>query len=439
MKRSLISVLLALCLALALPALAESDFDFDATVVCVQPEYVAAAIGGTVASVPVLAGDLVKAGDTLATLSTTKVYAPADGTVTGLFCAPGDSVSEVTERYSALLYIEPDSRYTLTASTDNSYNLSDNKYIHVGETLYLKCSDGKHTGVGFVTKVDGTDFTVEVTGGSFYMGETVSAYRGSGYASRTRVGRGDIARIANIAVTGSASASSSSGGEGNSSGNNNNSSSKTSVAALHVQNGDRVRAGDLLLETLTGEYDGRYCTGSSLLCDRDGILAEVKPAVGGTVAKGDIVATVYPRDRLQLQVDFNEADLSALPLGTPVEITFNWNEDYDDAQRYTGRVSRVLYTAAASAEDSKGAEGGSTAVYSAFIDFDADETVRLGMTATVRPQGTRQAAEEEEAEEEEALEDLSLTDGTEMTLSPETNGERTGRMRNGERGARNED
>jgi multidrug resistance efflux pump len=132
MKRSLISVLLALCLALALPALAESDFDFDATVVCVQPEYVAAAIGGTVASVPVLAGDLVSAGDTLAQLSTTKIYAPADGTVTGVFCAPGDSVSEVTDRYSALLYIEPDSRYTLTASTDNSYNLSDNKYIHVG-------------------------------------------------------------------------------------------------------------------------------------------------------------------------------------------------------------------------------------------------------------------------------------------------------------------
>ena len=415
MKKLLLPLLLALSVMTPLPALAASEFDFDATVVCVQPVYVTAAIGGTVAAVPVLAGDLISAGDTLATLSTTKVYAPADGTVTGVFCAPGDSVSEVTDRYGALLYIEPTSRYTLTASTENSYNLSENKYIHVGETLYLKCTDGKHIGTGFVTKVEGTDFTVEVTDGSFYMGETVSAYRSANHAGKSRVGRGDIGRIANISVTGSSGSSAS--GDGN---NNNSSNSKTSVAALHVQNGDAVKAGDLLLETLTGEYEGRYCTGSSLASTEDGILAEVSAQVGGAVSKGDILATVYPRDRLQLQVDFSEADLAALPVDTPVTITFNWNEDFDDAPRYTGRVSRVLYTAA-SQQQSQSGEGSDSATYSAYIDFDADDTIRLGMTATVRPVSAQSAEDEEEAEAPEAFGDgyqETIDDDTDSTSSP---------------------
>lgn len=381
-SRILLSLVLACVLALTGAALAESDYDFDAKVVCVQPEYVAAAIGGTVASVPVLAGQLVKTGDTLAELNTVKVYAPADGTVTGVFCAPGDSVTDITDRYGALLYIEPDSKYTLTASTDNAYNLSENKYIHVGEQLYLACSDATHTGQGFVTAVNGTDFTIEVTSGSFYMGETVSAYRAENRAARTRVGRGTIERIANLSVTGGS-------GEGD-----------VSVAAVHVADGDAVKAGDLLMETLSGTFDARYCTGSGLVSDVDGILAATELAVGGTVNKGDVIATVYPRENLQLEVDVNEADLAALSVGAPVQISFNWNEDAEDANVYAGKVASLLYSAVAS-EATEG-ESSDAAAYAAYIDFDADESIRLGMTATVRPVST---VEEEEPEAETVDED----------------------------------
>lgn len=384
MKRIVLSLLLVLALTLSGAALADSDYDFDAKVVCVQPEYVLAAIGGTVAAVPALAGDVISEGDALAELSTTKVYAAAAGTVTGVFCAPGDCVSDVTDRYDALLYIEPDSKYSLTASTDNSYNASDNKYIHVGETLYLACFDGTHTGKGFVTKVDGTSFTIEVTSGSFYMGETVSAYRSSGRSSRSRVGRGSIARIANIAVTGGSSSS----GSGENSGSSGNNNSKTSVAALHVADGDHVEAGDLLLETLTGEYDARYCTGSTLTSDKTGILAELNVSVGSSVSKGGVIATVYPVNKLQLEVDVNEADLAQLNVGDAVQISFNWNEDADNAARYTGTVARVLYSAVSASAD---AESSDSAAYAVYIDFDADATIRLGMTATVRPVRSQQA------------------------------------------------
>ena len=380
--RILLSLVLACVLLVSGAALADSDYDFDAKVVCVQPEYVTAAIGGTVASVPVLAGQLVNAGDALAELNTEKVYALADGTVTGVFCEPGDSVSDVTDRYGALLYIEPDSKYTLTASTDNAYNLSENKYIHVGEGLYLACTDGTHTGEGFVTAVNGTDFTIEVTDGSFYMGETVSAYRDSSRAAKTRVGRGSIERIANIGVTGSS-------GEGG----------EASVVAVHVSDGDAVKAGDLLMETLSGTYDARYCTGAGLASDKAGILAETNLSVGASVNKGDVIATVYPRENLQLEVDLNEADLAALSVGDDVQISFNWNEDAEDANVYTGKVADVLYSAVAST----GAEGESSdsAAYAAYIDFDADENIRLGMTATVRTVVGGEAVDIEEEYEED--------------------------------------
>lgn len=381
-SRILLSLALAAALAVSGAALAESDYDFDAKVVCVQPEYVTAAIGGTVANVPVLAGQLVKTGDTLAELNTVKVYAPADGTVTGVFCAPGDSVTDITDRYGALMYIEPDSKYTLTASTDNAYNLSENKYIHVGEALYLACSDATHTGQGFVTAVNGTDFAIEVTSGSFYMGETVSAYRAENRAARTRVGRGTIERIANLSVTGGS-------GEGD-----------VSVAAVHVADGDAVKAGDLLMETLSGTFDARYCTGSGLVSDVDGILAATGLAVGGTVNKGDVIATVYPRENLQLEVDVNEADLAALSVGAPVQISFNWNEDDEDANVYAGKVASLLYSAVAS-EATEG-ESSDAAAYAAYIDFDADESIRLGMTATVRPVSTV----EEEPDAETVDEDI---------------------------------
>lgn len=374
--RTLLTLLLALAL-LCGGALAEADFDFDATVVCMQPVYVTAAIGGTVGAVPALAGQQIGEGDTLAELSTNKIYAPADGTVTGLFCEPGDSISDITNRYGALMYIEPNSKYTLTASTDNAYNQSANKYIHVGEAVYLSCSDGTHKGEGFVTSVSGTEFNVEVTSGGFYMGETVSVYRDSSRATKSRIGKGDIARIANVTVTGPEN-----GG---------------SVVVLHVQEGSSVKAGDLLMETLNGEYDARYCTGSTLKSSVKGIVASVEVKPGANVNKGDVIAAIYPTDGFQLETQINEVDLSVLTVGTPVRVSFNWNEDDEDAESYDGVVSRVLYTPVTS----EGNNSSDAATYAAYIDFAADDSIRLGMTATVRSVNGDEDEDEAEVEDDD--------------------------------------
>ena len=373
--RKLFSLLLVLSMLFSGYALA--DYEFDASVVCVQPSSVIATIGGTVGEVPAMTGQFISSGDVLARLNTTKVYAPANGEVNGIFCAPGDSISDVTDRYGALLSIEPDSRYTLTASTDYAYNSSANKYVHVGELAYLVSSDGSYSGLGFVTAVSGTDYTVEVTSGTFYIGSTVYVYRDISHASKTRIGRGEIARAENIAV---------SGGEGSG-----------SVVALHVTQGQHVKEGDLLLETLSGEYDGHYCTGSDLVSDGDGILAALNVTTGASINKGEVIATLYPRDRLQLKAEINEADLSALPVGAAVEISFNWNEDDDEASILTGTVAQVLYTAVETTGSADADNASASAYYAVYIDFDADENTRLGMTAVVRPAGEGSSAPDSDA------------------------------------------
>ena len=131
-------------------------------------------------------------------LATTKSYAMPDGTISGVFAREGDSAEGIKERYGALVYIAPINRFTLACSTDKAYNSSENRYIHIGETVYLSCTkDGSHQGRGIVTSLDEEDeqkYTVEVTGGEFYMGETVNVYRDSEYARAALIGRGTVGR-----------------------------------------------------------------------------------------------------------------------------------------------------------------------------------------------------------------------------------------------------
>lgn len=350
---------------------AAHSVEFDGTVVSGVSKAVTAGVGGTVESVAARVGQKVEAGDVLATLRTRKVYAPQDGTVSAVFGAAGDSVDTVAERYGAVLYIEPsEGRYTISADTANAYSSSDNLYVHVGETVYLKCySDGSHTGVGFVSGVSGDSYTVEVTEGTFKVGETVTVFRGSDYASSTRLGRGECERADDVAVGGSAAGAASAGGAA---------SDSSSIVAVHVAAGDAVQKGDLLYETLSGAYDAYYCTGSDVVASASGILGELNCAVGEGVSAGARVATVYPTGEMQLEIDVSEADLPYIHEGDPVTIRFNWD---DGETVYEGSVFSISYMAQSAQSEQGGADGDAT--YTAYVSFTPGEDVRLGMTATV--------------------------------------------------------
>ena len=171
-----------------------------------------APFGGLIDDIAIRKGDPVRIGDPVATIKTTKVYAEMDGTVSGIFAREGDQTEGITERYGAVMYIEPVNRYVVSATTEKAYNSSATKYIHIGEKVYLSCTkDGTHVGTAVVTKVSEVDefgntpYTLEVTGGEFYMGETVGIFRESDYAASSRIGRGTIQQNAAVAVKGSGS------------------------------------------------------------------------------------------------------------------------------------------------------------------------------------------------------------------------------------------
>ena len=351
----------ALACALLTPAALAETISFTGTVAAKSTSEIYAPIGGTVESVSVVAGQQVRAGDVLATLATTKVYAEEGGVITGLFAQIGDSADTVSQRYGAVMYIEGESVYTISASTDNAYNTTANKFVHVGEEVLLSCySDGSHSGTGVITAIEGTDYTVEVISGEFLIGETVNVYRGETATSTARIGRGALNRKNPTAVTASGS-----------------------IVSLAVQDGDTVQRGDLLFETLEGSFDGLYMSGTDILASADGVLAQVNLTQGDRLEKGSVAAVLYPEGAMQIQAQISEANLGFVQVGDPVEIELNWNSDAE--VRYTGTIAMISAIADSSSGSGSGdgMESSDEVTYTVYVDFTPDANTRYGMSAIV--------------------------------------------------------
>ena len=100
-------------------------------------------------------GDVVEAGETLFVLDTTRVYAPADGEVTGLFAEEGDLCEDVIAQYGKIASIEKTHNQLIVASISGAYDDEDNRVLHTGETLHFEQnSDTDNVGEGRVIRVD---------------------------------------------------------------------------------------------------------------------------------------------------------------------------------------------------------------------------------------------------------------------------------------------
>ncbi len=352
----------ALLAAMAIAAPAQAAISFEGKVISSDSVAVLAPFGGLVDSVELRVGDPVAIGDSVATISTTKVYATADGTISGVFADEGDATEGIVERYGAVMYIEPTNRYKISATTEKAYNSSDTKYIHIGEKVYVSCTkDGTHTGTAVVTGISDTDesgntpYKLEVIGGDFYMAETVGLYRSKDYSADSRIGRGTIQQTSAIAVKGSGS-----------------------VLKMHVSDGDKVERGQLLFETVDGDLDGLYAMDNEIVSAVSGIVASVDTKAGDSVSKGAKLITVYPDGTFQIEVLVNEMDLNSIHEGDKVSIEFEF--DADGELRLDGTVSAISRVNVTSENASADAE------YSAYIDFEETEQVRLGMSVIVYTQ-----------------------------------------------------
>ncbi len=307
MVKKLLAMVLALTMALGACVCAKADvaLSYQGVVVAGETIPVTAAFGGRVSGLKLRKGDLIEKGDVIAEIATTLNYAPLEGTVTGIYAAEGDDAEAIAGRYGAVMYIEPTNRYTIKATTEKAYNKSENKYIHLGEKVYLSCTaDGTHQGTGMVAGLTEEGYTVEVTGGEFYMGETVGIYRESGYAAESRIGRGTVGRTQPVAVKGSGS-----------------------VLKLHVENGDFVERGELLFETVDGLLDGLYAPDGRVIAPVTGVVASVDTASGESVTKGASVAKIYPTESMQIELAIPEAALFELSEGETVKIELTSDND----------------------------------------------------------------------------------------------------------------
>ena len=376
-NRKLRAAALAVVLALLTGAPALAQLTFQGTVISRETMAVNAPFGGLIDKIPLRKGDPVRVGDAVATIRTTKVYAEMDGIVSGIFAKEGDQTEGITERYGGVMYIEPITRYVVSATTEKAYNSSDTKYVHIGEKVYLSCTkDGTHVGTAVVTSVSDVDesgntpYKLEVTGGDFYIGETVGIVRSSGYASKTRIGRGTIAQNAAIGVKGSGS-----------------------VLKLHVAVGDHVERGEVLFETVEGVLDGLYAVDNTIVSPLDGIVASVDASQGSAVEKGGKLITVYPSDAMQIEMKVSELDLNEVREGDRVSIEFEW--DADGKLQLDGVISGI-----SSVGDEKTEKSSGDAQYSAYVDFTPVDSVRLDMSVIVYVQDHEDEPEAEDGEGE---------------------------------------
>lgn len=339
-----------MCMLLGLMLLlgsAAADEQHDGQVVAGEIVSVTAPFGGTVKSTGLRAGTLVHVNDQIAMISTSRVLATEDGTIRGVFAGEGDSAA------GTVMYLAPVSKYTVSASVSKAYESAETTYVTIGETVYLRCTkDGSHKARGVITGVKGTSYTVQTTAGELYMEETVNIYRTAGYDAKQCIGSGTVSRTDAIAVGGSGM-----------------------ILAMHVQDGDTVERGQLLFETVDGSGDGMIYADSAVRSTVEGVVAEVKVKAGQAVKTGDVLMTVYQPADYQIRMDIPEDMISTIREGDRALIYFNWNED--KSRPFAGEVKEISYMS------NQSQDAAAETTYSAYVSFQADETVRLGMNVTV--------------------------------------------------------
>ena len=301
----MMSVALTLTASCALAATA------DAKIVAPNTEKITAPFAGTLLPFDYETGDSVSAHETLFTLDTTPVYATQAGTVSAVFASVGDDASGVAAHYGALAVIEPKNALYIDASTDQAYNDADNRYIHAGETLYLKLSNDKGTGV--VTSVSGKKYTVEILSGSFDVDDTVRCFRESTTPSDSEVGRGKVTRYADVQVN----------------------ANSGRIAAVHVKPGDAVEVGDLLFELVDAQSEKN--ASRSIAASKDGVITSMNTASGAQVYRGQLLCEVADMSTLELSAEVDELDLNSIAVGD----TLTYTLDAFEGETYVGTVTKI--------------------------------------------------------------------------------------------------
>ena len=373
--RSAAAILIVLLLLISSCSLAEGTYY--GTVVFDAASTVTAPFGGILEGLTLRKGDLIHTGDLICSIGTTRVYSPVKGTVSAVFGAGGDSVEEIKSWRGGVVYIVPDNRYSVTATTEEG-SKNPESYVSVGQNVWLRKGrrDTGVIGTGIVTALsepggseepaapssssasrqsnasDSSDsFTVEIDSGVFSPGESVSIYRKEEAVFSTLLGYGTVIQTAPVVVSGDGS-----------------------ILRMHVKPGSTVSRGSLLFETVSGTVSEIKNGDNRVFAKCDGIVASVEAGNGAPIEQAGTLITVYPLDEMAVCISVPETSLSVFPVGKEVTLTFGTSDERK------GTVRSIDYLADV---DENGSSGMGYANYKVYIDFEQKDGIRQGMLVTV--------------------------------------------------------
>lgn len=264
------------------------------------------------------AGDLVNAGQTLFTMRTTTIYATESAWVKAIYCEEGDDATAVMARYGGLIGMQPESEFTIAASTATAYDDRENRIVDVGEILHFRSSKANHSvGTGRVTYVNGTDYLVEVLTGDFEPGESFSLFRSKNRAQTDLVGRGMVNRRETLMAAG-----------------------QGRVAKVLVKEGDYVENGTPLLTLMPTATTPD--ASPEVVAAQNGVLGQVAVMPGQQVYEGQVLCRLLLVDELEVLAQVDEVDLGDLYVGDKVSITL----DMDADNVMTGTVTEISHVGA---------------------------------------------------------------------------------------------
>lgn len=305
-----LSVLVALLLCLTLMSAAALGATANASIVAPHTAKIVAPFAGTLRPLDLSMGDSVAAGDVLFEIDTIPVYAQQAGTVAAVLAGKGDDASGVISRHGSLAVIEPELALYIDASTTDAYDDDDNKYLHAGETLYLKC--GNEKGEGRVTSVSGKNYVVEILSGSYDVGDTVRCFRESAMPSDSETGRGKVKRYPDATVQASGR-----------------------VAKVHVQQGDKVEVGDLLFEMI--DEQSAKDASAVIKAPVSGAITLMQAASGTQVYRGMLLCEIADLGKLELSAEVDELDLPSIRVGDVLSYTL----DAYGETIFSGKVTEI--------------------------------------------------------------------------------------------------
>ena len=351
MKRILI-----LCTALLLaitPALAqENSLILSAAVEAVQTVALTAPASGELAPFTVRTGDAVSAGETLFTVEPVKVYAPFDGTVSGVFAEAGDIASGVTGRFGAILYIDYEERWQLQGSTRTGTDKAENRDVRIGQQVWLRSNNEENFADGVITAIDSATggISVQVIGGDLKYNHTIRVYRTPDYDYNALIARGTLSTVAPVAVSASGT-----------------------IIEVAVSNGEKVQAGDYLFsyvpDELAPERRGQP-DATEAQAAADWIITGVNVQPGAGVQKGQTLLTAVRAGDYELVAYAAEDEVHAIHVGDVFTACFE-ELNMDPVEATVTAVSPL------------GTVSGDETTYAVRLSFPVPEGVWPGMHAVI--------------------------------------------------------